>query len=85
MIRVEKLGGHQHCVQDSRHTGVTIFLLVERENYVDGGIHFNRFAIEQRWLIAPLTNGVLRSIHQRRMTRYHRDLSYRSVLKHNDV
>jgi hypothetical protein len=53
---------------------------VQGKNHVDGGIHFDRFAIEQRWLIAPLTNSSMSSIKKEWMTGQHFDFSNRPSL-----
>ena len=42
-------------------------LLVQRENHVDRGIDFDRFAVQQCWFVLPLLHGVHRRANEERM------------------
>src|SRR5260370_1338591 len=55
-------------------------LLVERKNHVNGGVHFDRLAIEQGRLIAPLPDGIQRGLLQQWMAADNFDLLNRAVL-----
>src|ERR1700732_4782426 len=44
------------------------FLTAQSKHNRNCGIHVNRLAVEQRWLIAPLANGVHGALHQQRWT-----------------
>src|SRR6266850_6327107 len=60
-------------------------LLVKRENHVNGGVHFNRLAIEKSRLIAPLAHGIQRVLLQQRMARLDFELLNRAVLGNDGV
>src|SRR6266853_600415 len=60
-------------------------LLVERENYVNGGVHFDRIAIEKSRLIAPLTDSIQGGLLQQRMTVHDLELLNRAVLADDGV
>src|SRR6267143_231762 len=60
-------------------------LLVKRENHVNRRVHFDRFSVEERRLIAPLTHGIQRGLLQQRVTRDDFQLLNRAVLGNDRV
>src|SRR5258708_34979621 len=60
-------------------------LLVERKNHVNGGVHFDRLAIEQGRLIAPLPDGIQRGLLQQWMAADNFELLNRAVLADDGV
>src|SRR5260370_11133463 len=60
-------------------------LLVERKNHVNSGVHFDRLAIEQGRLIAPLTHGIQRGLLQQRMAAHNFELLNRAFLADDGV
>src|SRR5882724_9442976 len=60
-------------------------LLVKRENHVNGGVHFNRLAIEKSRLIAPLAHGIQRVLLQQRVARLDFELLNRAILGNDGV
>src|ERR1700719_2247962 len=60
-------------------------LLVERENYVNGGIHFDVLTVQSGWLILPLPHGIQCRLHQERVTGNHFKLLDSTVLGDDGV
>src|SRR5713226_7432208 len=60
-------------------------LLVKRENHINGGVHFNRLAIEKSRLIAPLAHGIQRVLLQQRVARLDFELLNRAILGNDGV
>src|SRR5712664_790951 len=60
-------------------------LLVKRENHVNGGVHFNRLAIEKSRLIAPLTDGIQSVLLQQRVARLDFELLNRAIFGNDGV
>src|SRR5580692_8105847 len=66
-------------------TGTPDRLLVQRENHIDRGVHFDRLAIEQRRPITPLAHRVERGLYQQRMPGDDFELLHRAILTNNGV
>src|SRR5271157_2955270 len=75
----------QNGAQVPRRSRRSVALLSQRENHVDFGVHFHGFAVEERWLIAPLLHSVQRGLHEQGVARNHLKLLYRAVLTNDGV
>src|SRR5258707_14379292 len=60
-------------------------LLCQRENHVNFGVHFDRVAVQQRWLIAPLPDRVQCGLHKEWVSRNHLQLFDGAVLPDDGV
>src|SRR6266850_6438378 len=86
-------GDHQECLLILlTRTGAPVprparrtVLLVKRENHINGGVHFNRLAIEKSRLIAPLAHGIQRVLLQQRVARLDFELLNRAILGNDGV
>src|SRR6267142_3409503 len=92
-VAPDKTGGSPRVVADlANRTGAPVprparptVLLVKRENHVNRRVHFNRFAVEKRRLIAPLTHGIQRVLLQQRVARLDFELLNRAILGNDGV
>src|SRR5216684_1012067 len=77
-------GDHQECLLLPGLAHLSV-LLVKRENHVDGGVDFDRLAVEKSRLIAPLTDGSQSVLLQQRVARDYLQLLNRAVLGNDGV
>src|SRR5882724_11792289 len=92
-VAPDKTGGSPRVFADlANRTGAPVprparptVLLVKRENHVNRRVHFNRFAVEKRRLIAPLTHGIQRVLLQQRVARLDFELLNRAILGNDGV
>src|SRR5262245_25253244 len=60
-------------------------LLVQRKDYVNRGIDFDRFSVESGRAVLPLTHCIKSCLYQKGMPRQHFELLHRTVFRNDRV